>query len=165
MPSKISTHQVRLECRTSSSIKVSSNTLLAPSGSAATNAGHLNSPVVQGGLTKDQADFFKMLQQRSRSTIYLLPPSVDLPPISSANTADGLSTRLSYMYNNDTDEGRAVVVAGPDKGATIWLHQKVSEGLNGSRNKQEQDWKLSPMWLVIGFVVGAVGIFVALAWF
>lgn len=69
------------------------------------------------------------------------------------------------MYNNDTDEGRAVVVAGPDKGATIWLHQKVSEGLNGSRNKQEQDWKLSPMWLVIGFVVGAVGIFVALAWF
>lgn len=158
MPSKISTHQVHLECRTASFVTVSSEAPLAPSGSADTNAENLISPVVQG-LTEDQANYFKMLQQHSRSTVYLLPPGADLPPISSAN---GVSTRLSYMYNNDTDKGRAVVVAGPDKGAMIWLHQRVGQGLNGNRNEQELYQKLSP---IIGFVVGALVIFLALAWF
>lgn len=128
---------------------------------------HVEQPMsIRHDLTSDQANFIQALQQQASAFAYLLPPSLDVSLISLTKVSNGLSARLLVLYEDDFDNGKVVVVAGPDKEATICLHRRLYRSMNKEKivTRKQQGFRGSLLWFVIGcVVVGAVGFFVALA--
>lgn len=118
-------------------------------------------------IQRDQASSMQALQQRASAVAYLLPPSLDVPLISLTKMPNGLYARLLVLYEDNLEDGRVVIVAGPDKEATVWLHRILYRSMNKEKiiTRKRQILKGSLLWFAVWCVVfGTVGFFVALVW-
>lgn len=118
-------------------------------------------------ILRDQANFMQALQQQATAVAYLLPPSLDVPLISLTKAPNGLSARLLVLYEDNFEDGKVVIVAGPDKEATVWLHRRLYRSMNKEKivTRKRQVLEGSLLWIAIGCVVfGAAVFFAALVW-
>lgn len=129
---------------------------------ASSSSGEVAQLELPMSIQRDQASSMQALRQRASAIAYLLPPSLDVPLISLTKMPNGLHARLLVLYEDNFEDGRVVIVAGPDKEATVWLHRILYRSMNKEKiiTRKRQILKGSLLWFAVWCVVfGTVGFF------